>query len=201
MRRSNVRFSILIAFSAVLTIAASSCSSSGPAGLYADIQWRVRCEETGGCSGYRDRDVLGFNRENGLTLACSVIESDTTRTLSFSAYTGSFGLELTNATFPRAGGTPQAGGCSVTVQDGNRFQGNCGASPPSDTQPCQVNNVRFERDVDGRALITGNMYCENISPSAAGDLDREVTAPGDDPAAATMPFQFSLYDCSGYTPD
>lgn len=201
--RSKVGFKLLLATAALLGIAASGCSNSGPTGVYADILWQVRCQEMGMCTPGPERSILGFDRENGQRVSCSVIQTDTNRTLSFSgsfrSETLSYSLAMMNAQFPRSGGSPAAG-CQITVlEDTNTYVGACGASPPTTGQPCQVSAVQFTRDDEGRSLIRGQIYCVGISPTVAPNIDREVTAPG--PTAGTEPLTFSLYDCDGYTPD
>jgi hypothetical protein len=145
--------------------------------------------------------VLGFDGEGGVRIACQVSETGANRTLTFSAIASGYGLQLQNATFPLAGGAPAAGGCQVRVFDDNNYVGACGGSPPSEAQPCTVNNVVFGRDDEGRSRITGNIYCEGLSPEAAPSIDRELTTPGTDPASRTTPMQFTLYDCPGFNPD
>lgn len=212
--RSHAGFRVLVLGFAVLASSFASCSNSGAAEVFADLRWRVRCETMRMCSGYPDRCILGFDGDTvedcGTTIdqrvSCNVIETATTRTLTFntSATTpgASYALGITAAAIPRAGGSAGGTGCQVTVrEDATTFTGACGASPPNEAQPCQVSNVRFMVDAEGRTLITGNLYCVNISPAAAMTIDREVTAPGNEPAATTQPMTFSLYDCRGYTPD
>jgi hypothetical protein len=191
-----------------LALFCGSCGPSGPTGTFADVRWQLRCEVMRGCIAYPGHDVNGYN--GGMDLAtgsryaisCNVTETPTTRTLTFTTYTGGFGLTLRSAQFSRAGGTPTAGGCTVDVQEDNRYTGACGGSPPTAMQPCQVNNVRFTTDVaTGSTLITGNIYCIGIAPTADPMRVRELTTVGTDVASRTTPLSFGLYDCPGYTPD
>lgn len=199
--RPNARFLLVLSLSIALGGLAASCGDNGPAGVYMDIQWTIRCIAMGGCTSYPTRDVLGFDGDNGTRLTCSVTESAANRTLTFSATAAGYGLSLRNATFARAGGTPAGTDCQVRVIDDNTYTGACGGLPPTETQPCQVNNVMFTRDAEGRSLITGNIYCQNISPEAAPSIDREVTGPGTAVADRTRPLLFNIYDCPGYNPD
>ncbi|UJR83754.1 hypothetical protein [Sandaracinus amylolyticus] len=182
------------------TIAASltSCTDSGPAGVYAYIEWRLRCDEMLGCTAYPDRFVDGFDGE-GARISCNVTETSDARTLNFSAFADDFGIQVQNATFPLGGATPAPAGCQVRVLDDNQYVGGCGGNPPSAAQPCQVSGVSFGRDDEGRALISGQIFCVGISPEAAPNIDRELTAPG--PTARTTPLTFNIYDCPGYQPD
>lgn len=191
------------------TLAIGSGCKNEPPGTYADLQWTIRCDGMRGCLTYPSRSVDGFDGENQVRITCTVIETESTRALSFSVNAPSYGLSLQNATFPRAGGSPTAGPCRVNVQEDNSYSGACGGGAPSPTQPCQVSNVDFTRDPEGRTLITGQIYCGGmsgetvigISPSAAPTIKRELTAPGTEIAARTTPMRFNLYDCPGFNPD
>lgn len=177
----------------------SGCPSNDPAGVYADIQYAVRCEMMGMCPGTVQRDINGFNGEGALRVTCRVTDSGDQRILNFSAASGSsYGITITNASFPRAGGSPGAG-CSVTVTDGpNTFTGTCGGAAPSAAQPCQISSVAFTTEVEtGSPLITGQMLCEGLPNRADATRVREVTGP----AAAGGPLTFNIYDCTGYMPD
>jgi hypothetical protein len=172
--------------------------------VFADILWRVRCEDMMGCTGYPMRSIFGFDREENQRISCSVIETDSTRILTFSAAyssgSGSYGIALRNATFASGAGSPGGAGCEVSVQEDNSYAGACGGAAPSETQPCQVTGVVFDVDEDARPRISGQIYCRGISPAVAPTINREVTAPGDGPTAAMTPLTFTLYDCNGYTP-
>ena len=200
MRLNSVSFSAAgLALAAGL--ATSSCSSSGPVGVYADIRWQVRCDIMNGCTSYPQRDVNGFNGENGVRVTCTTIESASNRVLSFSASGSGYSLQLSGASFARSGGSPGGEGCNVRVQEDNVYEGACGASPPSEAQPCRVSDVMFTRDAEGRSLITGHIFCQGMSPSAAPGIDRELTSAGTSPESAMTPLEFNIYDCNGYTPD
>ena len=199
--RSNFAFFMAAGFAALAGLSTSSCTSSGPAGVYADIRWQIRCDVMNGCSSYPARDVNGFSGDNGVRVTCTTIESAANRVLSFSVSGSGYSLRLAGASFARNGGSPMGSGCLVTVQEDNVYEGACGASPPSDAQPCRVSDVMFTRDADGRSLITGGIFCQGLSPSAAPGIDRELTASGTSAEATMSPLEFNLYDCNGYTPD
>ena len=201
LNSSRSRFVFVLALSIALGALAAGCGDSGPAGVYASIAWTIRCEMMDGCTAYPTRDVQGFDGENGVRVSCSVTETESSRTLSFSAYAASYGIQMQNASFGRGGGTPAGTDCRITVQEDNTYVGACGGSPPSEGQPCQVNNVQFTTDTEGRSLITGNIFCQGMSPSAAPSIDRELTRPGFDIPSLTAPLEFNLYDCAGYNPD
>lgn len=196
----HARFVLLVASLLASGVLFLGCNESGPAGVYAYIEWRVRCGAMLGCTERPDRFIDGFDGE-GANISCSVRETPDSRTLNFSAFTDQFGIQLQNATFLRGGTVASGAGCTVRVlEDNNSYVGTCGGSPPSEGQPCQVNNVRFMRDDAGRALIRGNIYCVGISPTAAR-VERDLTAPGTSSEARTTPLTFDIYDCPGYQPD
>jgi hypothetical protein len=199
--RTDRGIQLLVALAMLLAAFSASCNNSGNAGVYADLTWQVRCNVMRGCVAYPPRDILGFNNEHGHRILCSVVETADSRTLSFSAYARDYGIALFNARFSRAGGTPAGTGCVVSVQEDNTYEGACGGAPPTEAQPCQVTNVQFTRDAEGRSLVQGNIYCVNMSPRAVPNIHRELTAPGTDPSAASSPMTFRFFDCSGYQPD
>jgi hypothetical protein len=203
----HARFLFVLASSLSLGLLAASCTSTGPAGVFAYSEWRLRCPvPADGCSSYPDRCVEGFSGQNACgdnaRIQCSVIQGADARTLSFSLSAGSYAIEMTNASFPRSGGSPSSGGCQMRViEDRTTFTGACGSGPPREGQPCEVSGVSFGRDPDGRALISGNVYCQGMSPAAAPTLFRGLSGPGNLPADATSPMRFDLYDCTGFQPD
>jgi hypothetical protein len=183
--------------------------SNAPPGTYAELDWTIRCEGMRGCLSYMPRSVAGFDGENQIRITCSVTETDSSRSLGFSVNAAGYGFSLQRANFPLTGGSPTAGSCLVTVREDNTYTGACGGATPSPTQPCQVSDVDFTRDGEGRSLITGLIYCGGtsgdqvfgLSPSAAPTIKRELTTPGTDIASRTTPMRFSLYDCPGFNPD
>ncbi len=200
------RFALMLG---AMLMLGTGCSNAPP-GTYIEADWTIRCEGMRGCLSYPSRSVTGFDGENQTRVTCNVIETASTRTLGFSINAAAFGIGLQRASFPLAGGSPSAGGsCLVTVMEDNTYTGACGGAAPSPTQPCQVSNVDFTRDPEGRSLITGLIYCGGtsggqvfgVSPSAAPTIKRELTAPGTDVASRTTPMRFSLYDCPGFNPD
>lgn len=198
MRRTSHAIPVILGLA--LAAVGSSCTTTGPAGVYADIQYAVRCEAMGMCPGTVMRDINGFNGTDGLRVSCNVVETATQRILSFSATSRStFGMSVMNATFARGGGSPSGAGCVVEVQDSpNTFRGDCGGAPPSAVQPCQISSVVFTREAEtGSSLITGQMICASLPNRADATILREVTSAG----SAAAPLTFNLYDCTGYNPD
>lgn len=191
---------------------ASGCTAShgtdagvdgGDPGPYADLQWQVRCDAIGMCVEMPARSVLGFDGEGGQRISCTVVDSATDRTLSFdtraSAVGTTFGLALSNARFPSGSGGAPAPGCTVSVTEGSTvLTGACGPDAPSEAQPCQLTEVTFGDDGEGRSLIQGKILCVGLSPPDVPTIDREVTAPGS--SATTEPLVFDFYACDGFTP-
>ena len=110
--RSNVGFKLLPAAAALIGLVAVGCSESGPTGVFADIQWQVRCQVMGMCTPSAGRSILGFDGQDGQRISCNVVETDSSRILSFntrgSVASVPFALTMTMATFPTSGGSPAA---------------------------------------------------------------------------------------------
>lgn len=195
--------------------------------LFADIQYSTRCEETRGCAGPQDYDICGVNGGDACVLvpgtarlSCSVQETDTHRTISFSARqegTGEhFSITVSRLQVLRDGGSATGGDCRVTVEVGpNDYEGTCGGSVPNPAQPCQITNVRFGRDMDGNEELEGEIFCQFLQNEAQPNLRIEVTAIGPSaPAfggatimpicdtyaeapAACQPGRFRIVNCRG----
>src|SRR5687767_14875434 len=103
--RAIARRSLFLLTIAGLGAALTSCSSSGPAGVYGDFQWQVRCGAMG-CSPPGPRNILGYDNEMGNDLNCQVRETDGNRVLSFSAFQRGFGISLSNASFTGGAQSP-----------------------------------------------------------------------------------------------
>lgn len=184
------------------------CGDPNAGALFADIQYATRCAETiGACPGAEDRDICGFHQSDPCrdgdaeaTLACTVVETETTRTVNFSAtQSAGFSITVQNLAVPRGGGSSTGGACRVRIGEGaNVFEGLCGGSPPSEAQPCQISNVVFSDDM-GNPTITGNIFCDDLKNQANPNLEIEVTAVGPGPGPAGMPGRFRLANCSGQT--
>lgn len=185
----------------------AGCGDPNAGALFADIQYATRCDLVGGCAGRVDHDICGFNGGDaceGVTgtavISCSVTETDTTRTISFSATQGSdFNISINRLTVPIGGGSSTGGDCSVTVREGaNTYAGGCGGSTPSEAQPCQVTNVNF-MDEMGNPEFEGNVFCQNLRNRATPGLQIEVTAIGAGPTPASSPARFRIANCDGLT--
>lgn len=170
--------------------------------VHGELSWRVRCDADGAaCRAYADRTVSGFDREGTLELQCSVVETATTRSLTFTALvTSSTGVTVMNAIVPRTGGAPDPGSCGAGVFDeGEIWLGACGGEPPSDTQPCQL-AVVFTRD-GSVPVVAGELLCAGMTPWGATMPQRGLTGPGDAVGASMTPVTFSFRNCAGYVPD
>lgn len=180
---------------------------SGFIALFADIQYATRCESTLGCAGAMDRDICGFDDGDpcegfvsSAMVECSVVETASTRTISFEASQGGgFSLRVASLEVPLAGGSATGGTCQVTVVEGpNIYAGACGASAPSAAQPCQITNVTFEDDL-GNPTFEGDLFCQFLPNRANPALQIEVTAFGSGPVAAAAPGRFRIANCPGHT--
>jgi hypothetical protein len=186
----------------------AACGDPNAGALFADIQYRARCEETPHCGAYVDRDVCGYNRSDACEtdapeaqLSCSIIEGEGTRTLSFSASQGGgFSLAVTGAVIPEAGGVAMGAGCSVSVVEGaNSYRGDCGSSVPSEAQPCQITNVEFYDD-EGNPTVEGEIFCQYLPNISMPNFHVEVTAPTDgSPAFSSVTPPVEI--CNTYSPD
>lgn len=202
------------------------CGDPNAGALFADIQYATRCEEaTPHCGGPMNRDVCGINNGDPCEVgapearvSCNVTESadGATRTLEFSASQGSdFGITVSQATFNSAGGSAAGAGCTVRITDGaNRYEGRCGSSAPSASQPCQITAVRFYDDM-GNPTVEGAIFCEFMQNQSSPTLHLEVTQVGSGSPAfssagnicdtyattppACNPGRFRIANCAGLT--
>lgn len=207
----------------------AGCGDPNAGRLFAEVHYRVRCEETFGCGSPPDRLVCGFTASDfcdgrGLDqeaqLSCTVNQNEDNRTLTFTATQGSdFSIRVSAAVIPRDGGVAMGPACEVTVVEGaNTYSGRCGSSVPSAEQPCQITNVAFFDD-EGNPTISGEIFCQHLENRSNPSLSIEVTAPLDGSPAFTSgtppvgvcdsyapnfppacePLVFTLANCSGLT--
>jgi hypothetical protein len=193
----------ILGLSVLLGIA--GCGDPNAGALFADIQYATRCEETRHCGGPVDRDICGFNQSDPCDedapeaqVSCNVQQEETGRTLSFSATQGSgFSIRVDQAVFLGNSSVASGPSCRVTVVEGaNRYVGTCGGATPSESQPCQITDVRFEDDM-GNPTVQGRIFCQHLPSQASPTLKAEVTAMGDGPTPASTPGRFRLANCSG----
>lgn len=183
---------------------------SGSGRLFADIDWRVRCQSMPGCdvtTPIPDHRVRAFSGEDGIAVTCEVTEiSETDRRVFFSVTEGSGALTLGNARIQgecTEAGCGVTGGddCSVTVREGaNTFAGGCTPGEAGVGQPCSVQNVRFCLDGAGNPQVEGEIRCVDLEGRANPALIREVTAPGEGFGAFNSPATFDLRNCDGLSP-
>jgi len=186
--------STLIASLLLLSGSTLGCGDD-PQPLFADLQWQVRCMESGGCSGLDPHDINHLDGEDGHRIACSVEDSGDARVMTWSTYKGNdYGIEIRSAVFMGNGGPVMGTGCQVTVEEaGNTYRGSCSSSVPSVDFPCQISGLMVADEDDG-PTIRGNLRCEHLPATADMSRLREVTFPGADAAA---PVQFRIVNCSG----
>lgn len=188
---------ISLGFFLVLAAVAVGCGDDPPPKVYGDMQWRLRCEEFGGCAGLRDRSILGLDGDDGQQIDCTQDTSDGITTLFISAFnrtdpTDEYGISINSLRVPSAGGGV-VGMCNVSVLDsGNTFQGSCGATMMTgDAQPCYVANVAFS-DGEAGPRVSFTMACTDLANQADATIKRELTSPGD----RMQPAFFEITSCN-----
>lgn len=212
------------AFASLALIA--GCGDPNAGKLFADIQYRARCEETPHCGALPDRDICGYSASDPCamdapeaTLSCSVVEGDGMRTISFTAQQGTgFSIRVQGLQVQDGSTVGMGAGCEVTVVEGaNQYRGECGSSVPSAAQPCQINNLEFFDD-EGNPSFGGDIFCQYLPNLSNPDLHIEVTAPAEGQPAfsgvaapympicdmysapfppACLPMHFRFANCSG----
>lgn len=200
-----------VAFASILlALGLAGCGDPNAGALFADIQYATRCEmaATPHCGGPKNRDVCGIDNgdtcEDGVaspSLSCSVQEQeDGTRVVSFGAQQGSdFSIAVNQAVFAPGSSSAGGAGCTVTLTEGaNRYRGDCGANPPSEAQPCQINAVRFYDEM-GNPTIEGAIFCQGLENQANPMLTLEVTQVGSTPSNEMTPGRFIFQNCDGLT--
>jgi hypothetical protein len=199
MLRSLGLFTILTSL-----LGLAGCGDPNAGALFADVQYATRCDDTLGCGGSADRDVCGFNRSDPCiedapeaTLSCTVTESETSRTISFSARQGPASISVESLTVPLVGGSASGGACRVRVVEGaNTYTGGCGGSEPNEAQPCRISNVSFYDD-EGNPTFEGDLFCQFLQNQSNPTLAIEVTAKGNGPGPASSPGTFRFANCTG----
>ncbi len=171
-------------------------SNDGPR---ATVAWHVRCDISGGCINPESRSIDGQDGSGGRDVTCSMATQGEDLRLTWSVETsaGAF-LEIRDAVFSPGGGALTQNGCKVTVEDdGNLYEGNCGATEPSDSckdddpattclEPCQV----FDLTQNG-GVVGGKLRCFDLPSRANALVTRELTGPG-----GATPVTFSLSGCT-----
>ncbi len=176
--------------------------------LFADILYHVQCRCHGGCTGATPRDINNVHGEDGHEISCTAVERGSGgRAVSFSAFKGTeYGIAL-DFELPVGGGSPSGAGCTARILDnGTTYEGACGPTQPSASQPCRVYDVEVGMDEDGNPQIAGSMVCIDLPAATDPGVLREVTAPNSpvdtsDGAcgvlAETEPVRFRLVNCRG----
>jgi len=181
-----------------------SMDAGGPS-LFADIQYGIDCTETGGCVAQPDRDICGIHLgeacaevEGETVISCTVTQTGDVRSLTFSASQGlGYAISIREAEIPVAGGSAEGAACAARVIDGpNTFQGACGSAPPSESQPCQISDVRWYDDA-GNPTVEGRIFCQNLPNQANPAVQLALHAKGSDSMATMTPGSFRLANCDG----
>lgn len=178
-------------------------------GLFADMQWQVRCpRDLAGCSRNGEPvDVFAGANEPGVSVSCLVQESGGTRFIRFEVSQGGQRLSVDGLAVPAAGGPVQGTGCNVGVTDDNvTYTGRCGAGMPTVEQPCQISAVSFVTDPTGVGdegefgpELKMNLACggaANTGVTSASDpmrFRRDVVRSRD----GTLPASIRIINCPG----
>ncbi len=185
----------------------AGCGDPNAGALFIDMQYATRCDMTHGCDMPHDHDLCGFSNSDPCVegdpkpvISCSVSETETERTISFSArQQAGASISVTGLTVTTGGMAATGGACRVSVSEGaNNYAGACGGSDPSEAQPCRINNISFFDDM-GNPTLAGDLYCQFLENSANPTLQIEVTAPGTTPTDIASPAHFRLANCAGLT--
>lgn len=203
-----MRFHVLagLGLSGAVMLFTSGCPSPDQP-PYADISYQTRCIHADGtpimgCSTPVPRDIYGFSGDMGQRFSCTIVETGAQRSVNFTvtaqAADGTrLGVSLQNATVPATGG-PVSGTCQFTWVDGNTYGGNCAATAPSATQPCQVSNIDFTTDTaTGLPLMDVNVLCYDAPsmPIADPPITRSISKVGEMAGDDMRPFTIHFYSC------
>lgn len=195
-----------LGLSVAVSVATASCNPPAqPA--YADIGYQTRCihllgDPIIGCTTPLPRNIFGFSGDMGQRFSCTVSEHAGLRSVNFTVTAEEadgtrLGVTLANATVQPGGGAV-SGTCQFTWTDGNTYGGNCGASAPTATQPCQVRNIAFTTDTaTGLPLMDVSVICRDAPsiPATSPPAMRSVSATGTMPADPMTPFTIHFYSC------
>lgn len=171
-----------------------ACGSDEVSPLQADIAWRVRCQEAGGCVEKTKYEIIAIDGEKGHSVTCSVSKaSDTSKTLAFQARKGTeYGITVNTATFTGTGGGVTTSNCSLKLyEDGNEYAGACSGADPSPAVPCQIDGISIEDGEDG-PYITGKVLCIGLPLTSDVTRQREITGP-----SGSGPATFKFTNCRG----
>jgi len=103
------------------------------------------------------------------------------------------GVSLQNANVAATGG-PVTGTCQFTFTDGNTYGGNCAATAPSATQPCQVSSIQFTTDTDtGLPLTNVSVLC--LDAPSMPVIDPPLVRGVSSPESEAMAMQIHFYSC------
>lgn len=190
-------------FVAPLFVVLASCAPEDKE-VFGNAIWQVRCPEgIAGC--FQDsppNDVFGFNGETNaaglpITATCSYSSLSEGDMVNLSLGLGTNFLRIERLLVN--GSRPVGNLCRVSVEQGaNTYGGNsgtCGASEPSEEQPCQVQSVDILPSTDGAdSSISLDLYCELLkSPLNPEGLQANITSA----AGATTPVVITVENCVG----
>ena len=195
-----------IALLSLLGIA--GCGDEEPIEPLADFRYTLGCGSRTGCFS-KDRDINGFNNEQGVLVSCTAGSGSAGSTLSFRLSAldpidmrTRFSFSVANVIYDEATGSPVGTSGLVTVAEGaNTYTGTISANPPSAAAPCQLRSIAKTMDDVGNPQIEGDILCGTVASNLAIGLTQSgvPTEKRDihDPASVSTAAHFRIVLCSG----
>lgn len=148
--------------------------ADAPSGAtHATLAWAVRCDDMGGCTAPPARSIDHDDGAGGHAIWCDVTSFDgVNRVLELDAeLPGMYGVHVSGATFPLAGGRVGGDACVVDVVESadGPLRGACSANLPSPDAPCQIQRLTFDAGV-----LAFELRCEDLPAVGAAGILREL---------------------------
>lgn len=159
----------------VMALLASGCSED-PRKVFADMAWKVRCEETpGGCVEGSAHEVSQLDGEDGVDIGCHAESTDSGYAVYIDVESSDgWRLKIDNMGIDEDGNGPVRGRITASVTEGgNIYRGEAGANAPTTDQPCQISNVTTA-DTDAGRELSMLFQCQHLPLSANNTIKREV---------------------------
>jgi hypothetical protein len=152
-------------------------ADTGPPSTHATLSWRVRCDAMGGCTPPPVRTIDANDGAGGHAIWCDVTSFDgTNRVLELDAeLPGMYGVHVSGATFPLAGGRVTGDACVVDVVEAadGPLRGACSANLPTVDAPCQLQRLTLDSGV-----LAFELRCEDLPAVGAPGILRELGPAG-----------------------
>jgi|GEM_PF-6653627 len=185
----------------------AGCGDDAPIEPLADFRYVLGCGSRTGCFS-KERDINGFNNEEGVIVSCTSGSGSAGSTLSFrlSAIDPTdmrtrFSFSVANVIYSEATGSPVGTSGLVTVAEGaNTYTGTISANPPSLAAPCQLRSIAKTMDDVGNPQIEGDILCGAAADQSIGLTQSGVPTEKRDihgPASVSTAAHFRIVLCSG----